>query len=397
VKSARKRLLEERSAAALVVRTPAAEQLLIEELPSISETRILCTSLGRGQFAQIAASYLLDANVTCQFFDTYLAHQAAEHLKADQVAGTLRVPSVTANTAVPPRVPSVPQTGAGEGPPRIHCSADFPAEEFDLVALPVDPRGEAELTRDLLQAGHERLATGGRLISATSAPDDQWLHGEMRKLFDKVTRRPSDEGVLYLATKTAPLKKQKNFDCEFAFRDQGRLIKVLSRPGVFSHRSLDAGARAFINTMTIRDGDRVLDLGCGSGVVALAAAFRAKRVEVVAVDSHARAVECLARGAALNALENVTAILTHEGDVPEAGSFDLVLGNPPYYSDYRIAEIFLQAAQRALKPGGKILIVAKSYAWYETRMPELFAGVRVHQHKQYTVVEGTQENNIHRG
>jgi 16S rRNA (guanine1207-N2)-methyltransferase len=384
VKSARKRLLEERSAAALVVRTPAAEQLLIEELPSISETRILCTSLGRGQFAQIAASYLPDANVTCQFFDTYLAHQAAEHLKAAKVAGTLRVPSV-------------PQTGAREGAPRFHCSADFPAEEFDLVALPVDPRGEAELTRDLLQAGHARLAMGGRLISATSAPDDQWLHDEMRKLFDKVTRRPSDEGVLYLATKTAPLKKQKNFDCEFAFRDQGRLIKVLSRPGVFSHRSLDGGARALINTLTVRDGDRVLDLGCGSGVVALAAAFRANRVEVVAVDSHTRAVECLARGAALNALENVTAILTHDGDVPQPASFDLVLGNPPYYSDYRIAEIFLQAARRALKPGGKVQIVAKSYAWYETRMPELFASVQEHSHKQYTVVEGTQDNEIHRG
>jgi 16S rRNA G1207 methylase RsmC len=270
----------------------------------------------------------------------------------------------------------------------IVCTADFPPGPFDLVALPVDPRGESELTRDVLQSAHERLAIGGRLISATSSDDDQWLHGEMRKLFDKVTRRPQDEGVVYLAAKTATLKKHKHFGCEFAFRDQGRLIKAVSRPGVFSHRSLDAGARALINTMVIHDGDRVLDLGCGSGAVALAAAFRASSVTVVAVDSHTRAVECTVHGATLNGLTNVTGILDHSGHAPEPGTYDVVLGNPPYYSDYEIAEIFLQGALQALKPGGRVLMVAKASTWYKTRMPELFNDVEVHSHKQYTVIEG---------
>jgi len=286
-------------------------------------------------------------------------------------------------------VPSADVTAA-TGSLEIVCTADFPAGPFELVAIPVDPRGESELTRDLLQAGHERLAIGGRLVSATSSEDDQWLHGEMRKLFDKVTRRPCDSGVVYLATKTAPLKKHKNFDCEFAFRDQGRLIKAVSRPGVFSHRSLDAGARALINTMVVREGDRVLDLGCGSGAVALAAAFRASSLTVVAVDSHIRAVECTGQGATRNGLTNVTAILDHAGHAPEPTTYDLVLGNPPYYSDYEIAELFLQGARRALKPGGRVLMVAKASTWYKTRMPELFDSVQVHSHKQYAVVEGTQ-------
>ena len=360
MKSAKKRQIQERAEAALVVRTPVAEQLLIEEIPSIGESRILCTSLGRGQFAQMAASYTPGVQVVCHFFDTYLASQAIEHC------------------------------GAGEGAPAIVCTPDLPEGPFDLVAIPIDPRGDAELTRDLLQSGHERLAMGGRLLSSTSADDDQWLHGEMRKLFEKVTRRPMDDGVLYLATKTAALKKHKNFDCDFAFRDHERLIKAFSRPGVFSHRSLDGGARALINTMTVHNGDRVLDLGCGCGSVALAVAFRANAVSVIAVDSHARAVECTARAAKMNELENVTAILNADGDAPKAGTFDLVLGNPPYYSDYRIGEIFLQGARRALKPGGKVLIVAKSYAWYETRMPEIFDDMKLHSHKHYTVVEATQ-------
>jgi 16S rRNA (guanine1207-N2)-methyltransferase len=380
VKSKKKKLLQERADAKLQVRTPAAEQLLIKEIPAINEARILCTSLGRGQFAQMTASYFPQAQVVCQFFDTYLADEARQHLGI--ATGDIATGGIPAGEAG--------QGGAADGKPLVVCAADFPDGPFDLVVIPIDPRGDSELARDLLQSGHERLAAGGRMLSATSNDEDQWLHDEMRKLFDKVTRRPLDEGVLYLATKTAGLKKHKNFECEFAFRDQERLIKAVSRPGVFSHRSLDGGARALMNTMVVRDGDRVLDLGCGSGVVAFAAAFRAERVAVVAVDSHARAVECTAKGAALNGLENVTSILNADGEVPEPGTYDLVLGNPPYYSDYRIAEVFLQGARRALKPGGKVLIVAKSYAWYETRMPELFDDMKLHEHKQYTVVEGTQ-------
>src|SRR5215831_17028646 len=127
--------------------------------------------------------------------------------------------------------------------------------------------------------------------------------------------------------------------------------------------------------------------GCSTWVAA-AAPLRANSVSVVAVDSHTRAVECTAQGAKLNGLTNVAAILEHNGQAPDSGTYDLVLGNPPYYSDYAIAEIFLQGALQSLKPGGRLLMVAKSTAWYETRMPELFDNVQFHAHKQYTVVEG---------
>ncbi len=88
----------------------------------------------------------------------------------------------------------------------------------------------------------------------------------------------------------------------------------------------------------------------------------------------------------------MTAILDHEGKAPEPGTFDLALGNPPYYSDFRIAEIFLQGARRALKPGGRVLMVAKSHAWFDARMPELFDDVRSIPHKLYMVIEGTQRS-----
>lgn len=353
-------------------RIPPAEQLLLDELPSLAAGSILCTTLGRGQFAMAAALRGGGARVVLQQFDIYLADQSRETWSA--------------------RSPGEASTDEANraGALDIVCQADLPEGEFDLVALPIDPRGEAELTREVLQSAHLRLREEGRLIAATSNAEDQWLHGELRRLFPKVTRRPSDSGVLYLATKTQPLKKIKSFECEFAFRDRERLIQAISRPGVFNHRGLDAGARALINTMQVEEGARVLDIGCGSGAVALAAACRSPGVSVTAIDSNARAIDCTRRGAVLNGLDNIETVLTATGESHAPGRYDLALGNPPYYSDFRIAEIFLQAARRALRPGGMVLIVTKALEWYREHMPELFADVKEHPHKMYTVLSGRQ-------
>ncbi len=182
----------------------------------------------------------------------------------------------------------------------------FPPQSVDLAALPLSAQGDAELTRELLQEAHQRLKTGGVLMASTDNPHDRWLHEEMRTLFATVTRRESPQGTLYLARRDRPLKRLRNFRCEFVFRDRERLIHAVSRPGVFSHREVDPGARQLMAAMEIAAGDRVLDMGCGSGTVSLAAAFRAEGVTVVAVDSHARAVECTALGASRNGLGNIT-------------------------------------------------------------------------------------------
>jgi 16S rRNA (guanine1207-N2)-methyltransferase len=343
-------------------RTSVAEELLIDVLPELAGDRVACTTLGQAQFALACATRLTATQVVCQFFDLHFATEAH---------------------------------GRWINPPsnlELRCEPDLPlADSFDVVALPLRTEGEAEFARDLIQQGHQALRIGGRMAVAAKNPRDTWLNDELRKLFAKVTRRPTSEGVVYLATKTEPLRKLKNFDCEFAFRDGQRLIRLVSRPGVFSHRELDGGARTLIKAMDIRAGMRVLDIGCGSGAVGIAAALRTENVNVVCIDSHTRAIECTARGAALNGVAGLTTMLSADGNVADPASFDLALGNPPYFGDHAIAELFLQSAHRALKPSGHILIVTKSPAWYVTRMPELFLDVQVHASKEFAVVEGIRE------
>ena len=336
------------------------ESLLIDAIAEMRADRLLCTSAGLAQFAATAARALPDAIVSCTYLDLYRANLASNHWH-DPLANL-----------------------------RIECATDFPNEEADVVALPFSARGEAELTRDFIQTGHQRLCIAGKMYATTDNPNDTWLRDQLARVFRNLDRRPTAAGVLYVGTKTEPLKKEKNLACEFAFRDRGRLIRAYSRPGVFSHRHIDTGARRLIDEMQIEAGMRVLDIGCGAGTVSLAAAFRGADVTVHAVDSNVRAIQCTKRGMELNGLTNFTTELNATGNFIGTGNYDLALTNPPYYASFRIAQHFLIAGRQALRPGGKILAVTKHADWYQQNMPQWFDAVTISERKEYYLIKGVR-------
>lgn len=361
------------------------DSLLVNVLDDVVGSRVLCTSLSRGRIASAIAERWPDKEVSCFFLDVFLAKQAR-----DEIA--LRPGIVT-----------------------VLCETDFPEGPFDTIVLPFLKNGEAELTREQIQQAHERLEIGGRLLVSTDNPQDEWLHDQMQLGFGKVTKRPQPRGVVYLATKTEPLRRVRDFTANFAFRDGERLIHAVSRPSVFSHRKLDVGARALLEAtadrQAIQPGMRVLDLGCGSGSVGLALALRAPGVHVHAVDSNPRALQCVLRGAELNGLRAVnqpvrpvrgsetvpadercwiSIQLDASGQVRYPGTFDLVVANPPYYSNWAITAIFVEAAARALRPGGQLFLVTKSPNWYRNNLPFVLSDVAFETVRDYTIVTARQ-------
>lgn len=333
-----------------------AERILIERFPEVGFQRALLLSQGRAQAASRLAQS--GAATTAWYIDLYLSDLARQ-----------------ANTANQNQIEFV-------------CSSDLPDDEFDLVAFPVSSRAEAELTRDLLQQSHQRMVEGGWLVASVDNPRDQWLREQLGLLFDKVSCTDDATGRLYVCRKTKPLRKLKNFEAEVVFRDEEHLIKMLTRPGVFSHRHVDPGARQLMQVMEIDSGSHVLDIGCGSGPVALAAALRNHDVTVHAVDCNARAIDCTRRGAEVNGIQSIQTHLNHDGNLGLDGTVDVVLANPPYYSDFSIAERMVETAETSLRSGGAMLFVTKHPAWYEERMPKSLDDVAIFESGKYWVACG---------
>lgn len=246
----------------------------------------------------------------------------------------------------------------------VLSGADLPEMEFDLVVMPILKRGEAELTRDLLQQSHQRLTTGGWFLASVDNPKDTWLHDQLKALFGKVTAHRAKTGCVYWCRKSTPLKKEKDFRCEFSFRDGGRNFQVITRPGVFSHRRLDPAAKQLMLSCDIGETDNVLEMGCGSGAVSLAAAACTSGT-VFGVDSNARAVQCVQESAAKNELTNIETIWNADGEISLPVEVDLAFANPPYFSDEQIAQHFVDTSLRLLRTGGALLSVTKKPNWFE--------------------------------
>ena len=330
--------------------------------------QIICTSLGRAQAARTLSDERPEASVNVWFLDLYRLERAFADAQAE----------------------------SGASPPSVvfSCTPDMPPGPFDLAVLPFTKDGEAELTRDILQQALAQLRIGGHLVAAIDNPRDNWLREQLAATGETVRVREGagekPETICYIVTKTREPAKLRDFRCEITFRDRERLLHAESRPGVFAHRRIDPGARHLLNAVDVAAGINVLDIGCGSGCVSLGIASRDPSVRVRAIDSSARAVECTRNGALRNGLANVTVALEAGGRVPDPGNYDLVLANPPYYADFRIASMFVDAAWNALAPGGTLLVVTKQPAWYLENLPATWQDVAQEYVKRYHLIEAVR-------
>jgi 16S rRNA (guanine1207-N2)-methyltransferase len=341
--------------------------------------------------ARSVAEQLPQTAVTCVYHDLYLAELARQALGG---AGPRNL-TIACRADLVERAEFVEKRGteAGSESSATKSSTEIStfgaadhSDEPEIAALPLTSQGDGELVREQLQQAYAALPCGSLLLAATDNPRDTWLAEQLTALGGRPKRIDADEGAVYAVVRHDGPIRMRNFEGRFAFRDAGRLFDVISRGGVFSHRRMDPGARRLIDTMAIHDGDRVLDIGCGWGPVALAAAARGPNVRVDAIDSNARAVACTRLNAEHNGLaERVVARLEAFGKTDGPGTFDVAIGNPPYYADFRIAELFIRSAAEALRPGGRLLMVTKMPERYFEALEADFGGITAEEIKGYVV------------
>lgn len=164
-------------------------------------------------------------------------------------------------------------------------------------------------------------------------------------------------------------------------------LTLASHPGVFGHGKLDEGTRLLLEHLpkTLgRQGEPVLDVGCGDGIIA---AWLARRgAEVTAVDINAFAVAATRRTFALNGLAATDlAGAVYQSDVysalAEDKRFAAIVSNPPFHQeraiDYGPAARLIDEAPQWLLPGGSLTLVANAFLPYPDLLERAFGGFEI--------------------
>ncbi len=145
-----------------------------------------------------------------------------------------------------------------------------------------------------------------------------------------------------------------------------------------------------------REGEKVLDLGTGTGIIPLLMEAKTKASHLTGLEIQAESADMAARSVKLNGLSDKIEIVT--GDIKEAvrlfgaASFDVVTCNPPYMTEHHglqneqtpmaiarheilctLEDIISQAA-KLLRPGGNFFMVHRPF-----RLAEIM--VLMHQYR----------------
>ncbi|MYQ79645.1 MULTISPECIES: methyltransferase [unclassified Streptomyces] len=154
---------------------------------------------------------------------------------------------------------------------------------------------------------------------------------------------------------------------------------VTNHAGIFCADRLDIGTRFFLKHLPDRSGpDRVVDLGCGNGVLGLAAALANPDATLTFVDESYQAVASAEATFRDNAGPDDRArFVVGDGLAgAEPGSADLVLNNPPFHSHQATtdatARTMFHGARRALRPGGELWVVANRHLGHHTTLRRVF-------------------------
>jgi 16S rRNA (guanine1207-N2)-methyltransferase len=263
---------------------------------------------------------------------------------------------------------------------------DLPAE-FQTVLYPVPQGGERILKLDMIEQAFHVLRPRGNLLVFSPYEKDQFFPTGLKKIYGRVHSVPVGGDVLFWCRREGDRPRRRH-EVTFQVRmDPDTSLRFLSRPGVFSYGRFDDGARALVETMEVRPGERVVDIGCGCGTNGVWAARRSGPTGfTVFVDSNVRAVALAEINARANGVEAFQAVAAPAAEGVEKGGSDVALANPPYYAQLSIAQQFIDAARELLRPGGRLYLVTKQPDQVGPMVAELFGRTEVVERRGYIVL-----------
>ncbi|MGF0173591.1 methyltransferase [Streptomyces sp. Marseille-Q5077] len=272
--------------------------------------------------------------------------------------------------------------GVEPGDVRLLTTQDPPPDRVDVLLVRV-PKSLALLEDQLLRlapAVHEdTVVVGTGMVKE--------IHTSTLQLFERIlgpTRTSLAERkarLIFCTPQPAAARPANPWPYTYTLPDgigavSGRT--VVNHAGVFCADRLDIGTRFFLGHLPDgKGGRRVVDLGCGNGVVGTAMALANPEAEVLFVDESFQAVASAEATYKANGVPGHAEFRVGDGlaGVP-AGSVDLVLNNPPFHSHQATTDStawrMFTGARRALRPGGELWVIGNRHLGYHVKLRRLF-------------------------
>lgn len=359
-------------------RISAAAALLADVVETSSDCRTLLMGCGHGALASFLARQAPGGNV-CLTGVNWVALQMSEL--------TLAANDVT-NARTERGISVLPEE----------------AGAFD-AAVVVMPKGRSLVRRWLAEA-HAALKPGGRVYLAGATKEG-------------IKSAIKDAGALFQAVEVLGYRKHNRVACgtkmperpaeagwlrepgispgtwhEFEVDVRGARFRLCGLPGVFSYKKLDQGTSMLLSQLDVTRGSRVLDVGCGYGIIGLVAA-RMGAAHVDMVDANTLAVASARRNIEFNEVGNARAFTSDALSAVSEEEYDLVLTNPPFHAgkavDYEVARAFIEHSRRVLRPGGRLMLVTNTFIRYDRLLKKQFERLEcLAETGRYRVLAGTR-------
>ena len=178
----------------------------------------------------------------------------------------------------------------------------------------------------------------------------------------------------------------------------GRQLVLETDSRLFSPAHADRGTLAMLSCARLEPGMRVMDLGCGCGIVSLAAAaFGVEPGNIVLTYIDELAVETSRKNMESNGFSGAVFVSGDALSQVPGSDFDLILSNPPYHTDFKVAKTFIEKGFNRLRIGGRMFMVTKRKDWYKNKLIAIFGGVKIYEKDGYFVFEAQKRTPTYAG
>jgi 16S rRNA (guanine1207-N2)-methyltransferase len=184
---------------------------------------------------------------------------------------------------------------------------------------------------------------------------------------------------LFLPEKLLVIFNLQDWFKRYQITVEGIELTIASLPGVFSQQKLDVGTALLLTNLPDKITGKVLDFGCGAGVISCFIGKKFNNANLSLLDVSALALTSAQESLTLNNLSGNVFPSNSLSDVND--HYNYVVSNPPFHqgikTHYQASEDFLAGINKKLNKQGNITIVANSFLRYQPIMETHIGNTRV--------------------